>query len=232
MEVAKQKPSGVSGRKMISVDEYRYSKRKTLAVCIDAYGRVIVRAPKNCPRQRIDAFLADKERWIQSHAEKRKASAAVIPTQIDGYQMPFAGERLTLCIADVKRIERVGETLYLPREKTQEKLQAWLKKQALSFLSARTIYWQQKMDVACKALKISSAKRKWGSCSSKDEIRYSYRLIYAPIDLIDYVVVHELSHIRYKNHSTSFWWEVAKYMPDYALRRARLKEKSALLEIF
>ena len=88
------------------------------------------------------------------------------------------------------------------------------------------------MGVACKTVKISSAKRKWGSCSSKDEIRYAYRLVYAPIEMIDYVIVHELAHIRYKNHSSQFWQEVKKYMPDCLSRRAWLQKHAVFLEIF
>ena len=88
------------------------------------------------------------------------------------------------------------------------------------------------MCVRCSCVKISSARRKWGSCSSKDEIRYAYRLLFVPQDLVDYVVVHELAHIRHKNHSTAFWSEVKKYMPDCVARRKNLQNYAVCLEIF
>ena len=217
---------------MIEVDEYRFSKRKTLSVCIDVAGRVIVRAPKGYPQKRIDAFLLSKQAWIEKHRRERMENACLPPEQIDGYLLPYLGGGLRLKVCEVSRVKAEDGVLYLPQKNAEEKLIAWLKRQALALFQSRTIYWQGVMQLTCKGVKVSGAKRKWGSCSSNDEIRYVYRLIYAPLEAIDYVVVHELSHIRYKNHSSAFWQEVSKYLPDYALRRAWLKKHASLLEIF
>ena len=217
---------------MISVDEYHYSKRKTLAVCIDRQGRVIVRAPKGYPQRKIEAFLSQKEDWITRHQQAKKDNAIPLPTQVDGYVLPYLGGELRLVVEDVKRVKEKDGVLYLPKANPESSLVRWLKRQALSLLTQRTMYWQEKMGVACKGIKISSARRKWGSCSSKDEIRYVYRLLYAPIEIIDYVVVHELAHIRYKNHSAAFWQEVSAYLPDCRQRRAWLQQRAVLLEIF
>ena len=217
---------------MIRVDEYRFSRRKTLAVCIDVFGRVIVRAPKGCPQKRIEAFLQSKEGWITRHKQGKEENLSLLPTQIDGYKLPYLGEELLLCVTDVKRVKREGNDLLLPMANAKAALTAWLKRQAREFLLSRTIYWQEKMGVRCSCVKISSARRKWGSCSSKDEIRYAYRLLFVPQDLVDYVVVHELAHIRHKNHSAAFWSEVKKYMPDCVARRKNLQNYAVCLEIF
>ncbi len=217
---------------MIEADEYRFSKRKTLAVCIDPRGKVIVRAPKGYPKGRIAAFLAEKEGWIERHRQARIQKASALPSQIDGYELSFLGEPLRLQVYDGKRRVKIGDTLYLPATNPEKSLLSWLKKEALGFFKERTDYWQTVMGVRATSVKISGAKKKWGSCSADNELRFTYRLAYAPTEMIDYVVVHELSHIRYKNHSAGFWQEVKKYLPDYACRRAWLKSNPQLLEIF
>jgi len=217
---------------MIQVDEYHYSRRKTLAVCIDTLGRVIVRAPKGYPQKKINDFLSAKQDWILRRQQAKKACAVPLPTSIDGYRLPYLGDTLLLRVYEGQRVREGDGVLYLPQKDTEKRLISWLKKRALAVCRARTDFWQGIMGVTCKDVKVSVAKRKWGSCSSKDEIRYTYRLLYAPVPLIDYVVVHELAHIRHKNHSASFWREVGKYMPDYASRRVQLHRLSSLLEIF
>ncbi len=217
---------------MIRVDEYKFSRRKTLAVCIDVFGRVIVRAPKGCPQKRIEAFLQSKEAWIVRHKREKEGNASLLPMQIDGYKLPYLGGELLLCVGEAKRTKREGDRLLLPAENAEAALVSWLKKQARELLFLRTMYWQEKMGVRCKDVKISSARRKWGSCSGKDEIRYAYRLLFVPKDLLDYVVVHELAHIRHKNHSPAFWAEVKKYMPDCFLRRKNLQRFAVYLEFF
>ena len=82
------------------------------------------------------------------------------------------------------------------------------------------------------SLSVTSAKTRWGSCSYNDALHFSFRLLYAPVEVIDYVAVHELSHTFYKNHGKAFWAAVEKYVPDYKKKRAWLKENTLLMEIF
>lgn len=102
-----------------------------------------------------------------------------------------------------------------------------LKQKAKEYLPERVAYFSDIMDGLPAEVKITSAKRHWGSCihrNSKDNICFSYRVMLLPADLIDYIVVHELSHIRVKDHSKRFYEEVAKYMPDYQERTIKLKQ--------
>ncbi len=99
-----------------------------------------------------------------------------------------------------------------------------LKVLAKSYLTARTEYFAGVMGLHYKQLKINSAHTRWGSCNSKGEINYTYRLILAPKDLVDYVVVHELAHLKEMNHSKKFWSVVAGVLPDYKLRQKQLTE--------
>ena len=106
---------------------------------------------------------------------------------------------------------------------TDEEIAA-LRARAKALLPERTAYWARRMGVTPTGVRISSARTRFGSCSGKNSISYSLYLMQYPDEAIDYVVVHELSHIRHKNHSPAFYAEVAKYLPDYKARRALLRE--------
>lgn len=91
-------------------------------------------------------------------------------------------------------------------------------------LAERVQLYSEKMNISYGNITIRNQKTRWGSCSSKGNLNFNYRLYYLPEELLDYVVVHELAHRRHMNHSKGFWEEVEKYMPDYKERRKRLKE--------
>ena len=97
------------------------------------------------------------------------------------------------------------------------------KQMAKQVLAAKTLEYASRMGVTPSAVKISSANTRWGSCSGKRSISYSWRLMMAEEDVMDYVVVHELAHIKEMNHSARFWAVVKEILPDYKGRRLRLK---------
>lgn len=101
-----------------------------------------------------------------------------------------------------------------------------LKKKAKAVLSEKTEYYAKVMGVEYSGVKITSAKTRWGSCSGQNSICYSYRTMLLDDDLQDYIVVHELSHIRQKNHSKAFYKEIEKVLPDYRQRQERIKNFS------
>jgi len=98
-----------------------------------------------------------------------------------------------------------------------------LKKKAKNVIPDKVRYYSQIMGVNPLGIKITSAKTRWGSCSSKNSLCFSWRLMLLTDDVIDYIVVHELAHIRVKNHQIKFYEEVKKYMPDYKKRESKLK---------
>lgn len=105
------------------------------------------------------------------------------------------------------------------------------KAMASTYLTERTEYFAQIMGVRYKQLKINSANTRWGSCNSKGDINYTYRLILAPKDLVDYVVVHELAHLKEMNHSKKFWSVVAKVLPDYKKKQQLLTDWQRTMKI-
>ena len=97
---------------------------------------------------------------------------------------------------------------------------------AREVLGARTGYYARKMGVTYGRISIREQKTRWGSCSSKGNLNFNYRLYYMPAELMDYVIIHELCHRKYMNHSKEFWDEVSRYCPDYAAKRQKLKDYS------
>ena len=109
------------------------------------------------------------------------------------------------------------------RDEVKLEITLWLKKRARTKMKKRMDYWAKKMGVSYRQLILSNPERRWGSCTVKNVIRLNWRLIMAPLPLIDYVVVHELSHVVHKNHSPRFWGLVEKIMPDYVERRKQMR---------
>ncbi len=220
---------------MIQPDKIIRSARKTLSVSVDCLGKVTVRAPKTCSTARINAFLSDKEAWIlRKKTERAGAGIHLPPENLDGFSMLILGEYYTLRLTEEKRVVVDAEVkrLFLPSDKPKERLIKWLKDNARRIFTKVADEKSRQTGLAYKSIRIGSARTRWGSCTAKNELAFSFRLLYAPKGAIEYVVAHELAHVKHKNHSKAFWLEVKKMIPDYKLWRKWLKEKAYLTRIF
>lgn len=220
---------------MVQPDEIIRSNRKTLAISIDCNNRLIVRAPYRCGEERIFAFLQEKEAWIlRKKAERAGCGIELPPENLHGYEFLLRGEKHKIFLMEESKIcyDQTARVLYLPARNSEKRLVEWLKENAARIFSSLTAAMAQNMGVEYKSVAISSARSKWGSCSFDNAIRYSFRLLYAPKDVIEYVVVHELAHTKHKNHSTAFWAEVAKHQPDWKEKRNWLKRHGVLMHVF
>ncbi len=219
----------------INPDKIIRSRRKTLAITVDPFGRVTVRAPLHCSEARIFAFLAEKEGWILKQKSKAVGAGICLPPEnLDGYTFLLLGKAHMIFLTNAQnvRYDNLTNTIYLPEKNARERLVKWLKENAERILTSVTREWASRMGTAYKSVKITSARSRWGSCSGMNEIRYSFRLIYAPKDVIEYVAVHELSHTVEKNHSKAFWAVVTRHIPDWKIKRNWLKTHGGLMEIF
>ena len=118
------------------------------------------------------------------------------------------------------------------RRQNQNLLVQWYKKQASAILKARTEYYAERMGLSLDRVRLSSARTNWGSCNANHGINYTWLLITLSFYEIDYVVVHELAHIRHRDHSPAFYAEIAKVLPDYEKRIRIMKSDQWVLEIF
>ncbi len=220
---------------MIVPDEIHRSARKTLSISVDATGRLIVRAPLRCSEARIIAFIEKKADWISARQERAKKVRIFLPKkELDGFQFSLFGKLCTIEKSSIKRIvfDETQSLLYLPNTGDEKMLVRWLKRQAKEEFMKATFSWSKVMKTTYKTVSVSSAKKRWGSCSADNTLRFTFRLIYAPKPVINYVVVHELAHTFHKNHGKLFWKTVEKYCPDWKIKRKWLKDHGYLMEIF
>ncbi len=220
---------------VITPDEIIRSRRKTLAISVDPFGRLIVRAPFSCSEARIFAFIKEKEGWIAKQKGKAAEAGVELPDEdLDGFCFYLLGRKHTLRLTDGKRIayDEGTDTVFVPRENAEARLVKWLKENARRIFVKVTEKQAALMGVTYKSVSITSARGRWGSCSHDNALRYSFRLLYAPKEVIEYVVTHELAHTKHKDHSKAFWAEVAKYVPDWKAKRGWLKERRAVMEVF
>lgn len=219
---------------MIEPKEIIRTSRKSIALVVNSEGELIIRAPHVVSKAEIMAFVEKKQGWL-----KKKCSAVKVfdekhlsITMADGDTVVFLGKDYMINISDVEEIQIDGSTIVIPVEgASKEILINWLKEEALSLLKERTERYSQIMGVKPKEIKITEAKTRWGSCSHNDNVNFAWRLIMCPVSVIDYVVVHELSHIKYKNHSRDFWIRVKTVFPNYKEQQEWLKINRKLMEI-
>ncbi len=204
------------------------SKRKTICIQLTKEGNVVVRVPQRCANAYIEQFVRSHTDWILSHQKKlidqsARRDAFVLKT---GDSILLCGKPLILDIQPDKRPAITGDRLVLPAQEMDLSREAILKlsrERGECWLPERLDYWACMMGVTYQGLKISTARRRWGSCSREGIIRISVYLLFAPEKAIDYVLIHELAHRRHFNHSQAFWTVVAETMPDYKTQRKVLR---------
>ncbi|MDR2589821.1 MAG: M48 family metallopeptidase [Oscillospiraceae bacterium] len=207
------------------------AKRITVALYVRD-GEVIIRAPLRMTKSRIDAFVLSKEKWVLDELEKSKKRVE----QLANFELNYNDEilyrgknyKITACANNQNSVDDYAQMFFIPSDLSPEKIKSKVvkiyKKLAKQHLTERLEHFQSLMGVAVTTIRISSAKKRWGSMSSKKGVSFSWLLIMANDDLIDYVIVHELAHIVEMNHSAQFWEIVKNILPDYKLRQAKLKE--------
>lgn len=215
--------------------EYRLkrSARRTIGFTIDGSGLSIT-APRWVTLADIEAAIAEKQRWIFAKlAEwKTRTEQRALP-QIDwrdGAQLPYLGKTVTIALgAGAVAFDADALRLSLPlpaqadAQQIKDRVQGWLQGEAKRIFGERLAVYADKLGVTYSVYALSSAATRWGSCSSDGKIRLNWRLIHFPMSIIDYVVAHELSHLREMNHSPAFWQTVESIFPEFREARHTLK---------
>lgn len=202
------------------------SRRKTIAICISRDGNVTVRAPINAPAGIIERFLSEKKVWIETKSGQMKSREAEREAfqQSGNAKLLFLGRYYPVETGDKAAFD--GERFFLPNE-SPESLRPLIA-QLYRTLAERVIlprvdFYSAKTGWRPSGVRIGSAKTAWGSCSGKNSLNFTWKLVAAEPDVIDYVVVHELAHIQEHNHSGKFWSLVEGVIPDFRTRRGKLR---------
>jgi hypothetical protein len=215
-------------------------RRKTLSLTVGHDGSVVVRAPSHLPTTAVERFVNEKKSWIDRKLRQIASERMEHPPKrfIQGETFLYLGGRYPLHVAAApvarQPLDFNGDAFYLDgarHEKAKDLFVAWYKEQALKTLRDRLYIYSHLMHLFPRGERITSAKHQWGRCSSENTVSFNWRLIMAPLSVIDYIIVHELAHVREKNHSPSFWKIVETTLPDYRDQRNWLKKYGYLLNI-
>jgi predicted metal-dependent hydrolase len=220
--------------------ELKRARRRTIGFVIGTEG-LAVSAPRWVGQPEIDAALASKARWIlrklvDQGERAQRVEAARIEWR-DGACLPFLGGTLRLVLdpgtqgaalreqaEPSERCLHIGLSAQADAAQIRAVVQRWLQGQALQLFEARCRHYAAPLGVQIARLRLSSAQTRWGSASADGTVRLNWRLVHFALASIDYVVVHELAHLREMNHSPAFWAVVRSVMPDYESRRGALKD--------
>ncbi|RQO38885.1 metal-dependent hydrolase [Variovorax sp. KBW07] len=227
--------------------EFKRGKRKTIGFLVGAEG-LSVRAPRWVALRDVDAAIREKADWIlRKLTETQQRHARVEATRIewkDGAEFPFMGEPVVIQLDPKHGFASVGGTLDAavdgngPRtlrlavaqnaepSQIRDAAQAWLMRQARRLFIERLDHFAPRLGVRWQKLSLSNAATRWGSASADGSIRLNWRLIHFGLPVIDYVVAHELAHLRVMDHSHRFWETVESVVPDYDLLRQKLKDEA------
>ena len=197
-----------------------------MAIQVKSDGSVAVRAPQRLAKREIDRMVQQKEGWILAHQQQmqQRQQAQESFCLSDG-RLPLLGGWLPVEYINTKTPFCSQGTCFLARG---EEAELWEQAERLyrsiarEQLERRVADYANRMGVHPTGLRITGAKGRWGSCSGKNSLNFSWRLILAPEHCVDYVVVHELCHILHHDHSTVFWQEVERWFPDWQQCREQL----------
>jgi predicted metal-dependent hydrolase len=216
------------------VYELRRSRRRTIGFYVDDAG-LRVTAPRWVSLADIESALDDKSRWIlrklvewRDHAQRRERLAV---RWENGGSVAYLGRTLTLRIDPDARavtlhddVLRVGLPGGAGPEQLKDAVQAWLQARARELFAQRLPIYVARLGRAPTRWRLSSARTRWGSCAPDGSIRLNWRLVHFPVDIVDYVVAHELAHLQEMNHGPRFWATVQALLPTFESARRLLKD--------
>jgi predicted metal-dependent hydrolase len=230
--------------------EFRRSRRRSIGFVISGEG-LTVSAPRWVGTAEVDAALREKAGWILRKLQEQQERARRLDQSRvewrDGTAIPFLGET-AIVVLDPRTTGAVlhpaadtlpgvpGLTLHvgLPHgaapEQLREAVQSWLQRQARRIFDERCAVFAERLGVRVRRISLSSAATRWGSASADGSIRLNWRLVHFALPVIDYVVAHELAHLREMNHSEAFWGVVRSVLPEFETARGALR--SEVLPVF
>jgi len=230
------------GSKQMELEVIESKRRKnSFAISIEADGKVMVRVPEGSSREEILSVVKKNRKWIlkkQDELEKKKEEKLPFLSET-GIGILYQGKIKEMIIrknnAFVCPTIREGEgkiIIYTAKEENtllKAALSEWYWKEAKKMIEKRVAYFRPFVKEQIGTIRIKEQKSRWGSCSGKGNLNFNWRLILAPPEVLDYVVAHEMAHLKYMDHSTAFWNHVSELMPDYSQWNNWLKQNGTYL---
>lgn len=208
------------------------SHRRSISMKVLPDQTLVVNAPTLLPKFIIDKFIKDNWEWVEK--SRAKKSRVIDKKYVDGETFLFLGENLTLKIGDYSVLSHLGNELLIPefmKFRIEKEVKNWFIKRAKTIILGQLTKYAKEMNIKHSTIRFSDTQSKWGTCFPDNSLQFNWRLVMAPIFVINYVVVHELSHITEKNHSHKFWSIVRRYNPSYRQQIKWLKINGDLLKL-
>ena len=227
-EVARDIRRMILGAQHVDYTLVRRRGRRGVGLKVDENG-LTVSAPISLAISSVETMVRQSESWILKKIDEWRGRRVPEVSWSDGATLPYLGGKILLCKFEGGRVraELLGAELRVHTQtgaatEVRRAVSAWYKREARVLLTERTIWLARRAGLEPPRVFISPALARWGSCNSRREVRLAWRLVKAPATLVDYVICHELAHLRHMNHSRAFWAEVERQCPDYKARRAEL----------
>ena len=215
-------------------------KRKTVSIQVNPHG-IKVRSSYWLTKYEIKQFLLKNELWIKQKVNEQKSKVKTKLDLIDNQEILLGGKRFILKVTSdiIPKPKIENNHLYLSNHPDivksfgtpRKQIQIIVKEYAYNLLLEKTKSFSLIMSVNPISIKIKDYRSRWGSCSFKGDISYNWKIIFAPIEVIEYLIIHELSHLIFFNHSKEFWLKVEEFQPNFKNYRKWLKNNSYKLDI-
>jgi predicted metal-dependent hydrolase len=219
----------------------RSARRRTSSIEI-RNAEVIVRAPPGIAEKQLLAFLAKKQRWIlEKIAEQtRRINTVPVRSYQHGGAFPYLGRLLILQIEqaatanvslqdDILRVQLSRRSRLSDEEQTRRLVAGWYQQQAITLLTGRTRALASSMGLVARKVSVKVTRSRWGQCTTSGDIQYNWYIVLAPDAIVDYLVAHEVCHLRHHNHSAAFWSLVEQVCPEWRHSRQWLRNQGAHL---
>jgi predicted metal-dependent hydrolase len=214
-----------------------YSKRKTLSIIIERDRRVIVRAPLNTSKELIDKEIQKRKRLLQKKIDHNHKYPLEKQTNefVSGETLMYLGKNYKLFVVDEELNGVEFDSKFFISRSLQSQanklFREWYIRAAESIVVPKATQIAKKIGVTYNKINIVDLKFRWGSCTPNDNINLNWRLVKAPMTVIEYIIVHELTHLLEANHTPEFWNRVASQLPSYEKAKKWLKDNGHLIEV-
>ncbi len=221
----------LEGDPPIAVELKRSARSRRLSLRVSRLdGRVTLSLPNWIQQAEAAAFAREKEMWIRG--QLRHCPDEIIP-HIGGVVL-FEGREVPIVAGSGRAARFVDGKIVVPGdpERTPARIAAYLKVMARQRLDAACTYYSEQLGIGFNRISLRDTRSRWGSCTTEKNLMFSWRLVMAPVEVLDYVAAHEVAHLLEMNHSAAYWAVVAKIFPDYKARRGWLRVNGARLHAY
>ena len=220
-----------------------YRKRKTMSIEVETTGEVTVIVPVGTATEDVIEKVKSRAGWIVS---KQYESKFINDTKIEreavsGESYMYLGRNYSLDIRVDENIDNISVKLFQGKfvvntytkdeDLIKKAMENWYREKTLAKVKERVSYYSSYFNDEVTTVKVKEQKKRWASCTSKNELLFNWRCVMAPVFVLDYIVVHEMCHMEYKNHSKDFWNRVYAVMPDYEVRKLWIRNNGIKMDI-